>query len=286
MKVKHRLVIDYAVFRKLELASSNLSNYIATREMLVKELSTLRDNDRVILYISDEDPVWRQVEPVINKPRTNSTRSTYTVFDQSELDRSESLLFLSKRFIGYPKEGWEDTVYGPSNYCKICGIWFSQVNPFELNKVPAPGTKATFQMEWVPDEVFVTVEAYQKVFKPFGIKSWPVLDARGQAREDFVQLRIEEEVECFLPENLRKSICRSCGRLRYDYYQLSGYYPRHTEASGPIFRSSHFRGYGHQSFKDMFVSHELFAAMKSHAINCNYWAVAEDDNQVKLVYDK
>ncbi len=169
-------------------------------------------------YEFDEaDPRWSKVSELVaarNLPDIVSTQ-----FTRTELDAA---LFLHVRpawHHGYPQpesaHTWRQATYDVSDYCASCGIGARQKAPFRMKSEPRWGKRNVLQMNWVFDEYFATPEIFGRTFEPLGVKSLPVLNAKGTAPlSTVVQIEISATAD-LRTDGLASEICSVCGREKF-----------------------------------------------------------------------
>ena len=87
------------------------------------------------------------------------------------------------------------------------------------------------------DEFLVKPEMYEKVFRPFGIGSRPLLDYKSQAvLQTVVQIEIPLRADVDVA-NASYQTCGSCGGRSYDR-DARNYAPMPLSAPGPLFKSN------------------------------------------------
>lgn len=202
-------------------------------------------------------------------------KSVGTLYDKNDFDESELFAFIGVWEYGYPQPeddfGYMDVTYNLMNYRKECGIGALQKAPFQIKKQLQWGKKFLFELNWVMDEIFVSREAYEHLFKKYGVDRRPVLLYKKNIElADTFQLDIPFiDVPLDLKDQPSEE-CKVCGRKRYNP-QVKGYYPGFTKAVPPlaIFKSREYFGSGGQAFNRIFISKELFEEIKKKGIKIN-----------------
>lgn len=202
-------------------------------------------------------------------------KSVGTLYDKNDFDESELFAFIGVWEYGYPQPeddfGYMDVTYNLMNYRKECGIGALQKAPFQIKKQLQWGKKFLFELNWVMDEIFVSREAYEHLFKKYGVDRRPVLLYKKNIElADTFQLDIPFiDVPLDLKDQPSEE-CKVCGRKRYTP-QVKGYYPGFTKAVPPlaIFKSREYFGSGGQAFNRIFISKELFEEIKKKGIKIN-----------------
>jgi hypothetical protein len=172
---------------------------------------------------------------------------------------------------GYPQPnpnrfGYLQATYDLAAYCSRCGSGKKQNAAFRLAAEPKWGRRHILQLNWVGDEFFVRRETWEKVFRPFGVPSRPVLNTRGATLSDTVQLVFSEGVPVSTVD-LPGRECPVCGRMKYLPIQ-QGFAPAPTaQSSAHAVRSSAvFGGGGIVAFNLILISQALAAALEENGI--------------------
>jgi hypothetical protein len=218
-----------------------------------------------IFNIDEDDPRWPAVSSLVEKFGALDTISTK--FSQVELNHAPYLEVIPSWHHGYPQPesdfGYLRATYDLSAYCSVCGAGQRQIAPFRLRNAPTWGTRLIFQLNWVFDEYFVEPGAWSSIFKPFGIQGRPVLLRKTEAVLDsVVQLDITQLGDLDL-HGYKFTTCPHCARKKY-LPIVRGLLPN---AQSPIkatcYKSNQWFGSGGSANKAVFVSNELYKAMKA-----------------------
>lgn len=222
-----------------------------------------------ILDIPESDPLWPAVARIIRE--RGRGHITWAVFTEEELARARHLRLRGDWFVGYPEPsdthaGWICATYDDSVYCRECGMGLRQKAPFRFKREPPPTRKQVLQLFWVNDEFFVRPDTWEAVFKPFGIEHRPVVKCSGKPLETFVQLCIPEPDGAELDmRGYPRERCPKCLRVRYE--PRAGWFaPLLKEVDLPLFKAKQYLGSGHESYKAVIVSHDLFVALRQHKV--------------------
>jgi len=217
----------------------------------------------ISFQIAEDDPRWHGVRSLCKHMIVAETVTTR--FTGSELAGADYLGLVASSHHGYPEPreegGYLRASFDLSAHCRMCGIGARQVAPFRLKRPPLAGKTSILQLNWVFDEYFVDAEVWASAFEPLGIGSWPVLlHKTGGAIRGTVQLRIDAvcPVET---TGLTPVRCVFCGRVKHRYL-LRGPHPKPIRPSAPVFHSSQYFGAGGQAFRLVFVSAEVFRAIR------------------------
>lgn len=266
MRIIHRLIVDREHRNELRRVGIDLS----------VEGEPLKGIDSsIVLRVDESDERWPAVRSLI--PRLHIFELVFTEFSDQEIDSAKHVCFLSKSFKGYPEPRRDREylrfTYDLKEYCDACGIGAIQRAPFRIAGEVNLGPKATMQLNWIWDEIFVKPEIWERVFRPFGIEHIPVLGKGGKQLTSLVQLSIKELVPVELDPKLEFQVCSKCHRIKY-YPMDRGPWPKPLAPTSSIFKSSQWFGDGREASHEMFVSHDLHREMAVHNLNCNYWACA------------
>lgn len=206
-----------------------------------------------------------------------------TVFTKQELDSATYLTCFPLWTNGYPMPddglGYIATTYQKQGYCKVCGTGSNQQSPFRMRKTPNWGSKKTFGLNWVFDEIFVRKDVFEMVFEKYGIEAMPVLLYKKDSLiEDTVQLIIPSTT---VPSDLKGQpyeICKTCGIKKYNP-EIKGFFPRFTNSVSGLhmFKGVEYFGSGANAYKQIFVSQALRQEMLKYQIKLDYVPVIKND---------
>lgn len=264
MKIKHRIGITIDKYQRKILIEIGLIERNNQEEFFVFELF-------------DDDVKYQSFKKYINE--WNLPDLIETEFTTSELNSASLLVYNYTWSNGYPQPeddfGYIGTTYKKEGYCKSCGTGLVQQEPFRIKKEPVWGNKKLFDLNWVFDEIFVSKEAYETIFKGFGIGCREVrLFKKETAIQNTVQLEIPTtSIEINL-ENQTYEICNACGIKKYSP-QIKGFFPK---LSAPVtelhcFKSVEYFGSGANAHKKIFMSQELRQAMLKNKIKSQFMPV-------------
>jgi hypothetical protein len=218
--------------------------------------------------ISHADPTWETISDLMQR---------YGIPDYGSVIEYSPIELVEPDFLkmwfdwpnGYPlpddNAGYEKTTYDDTQGCDQCGMGYVQKEPFRIKGEPKWGRRCYMKLNWVNDEYFVRPEIWHEVFKPFGIRSRPVLKYKGDtALETVVQLDISDFATSSLKNNsMLIERCSVCGRERYRYVDIN-YYPYPTfevPQSFPLFKTKEYFGSGGESIRYIVISQDLYRYM-------------------------
>jgi len=203
MKIIHRVAVS-ASDAQIEVLSDHGIEY--------KQLG-----GRSILFLLDEaHAAWPVIAPLIAK--WGASDLIMTEFDREELTAAQYLRMRPAWHCGYPMpdddNGYMQITYDDKDYCTECGIGLKQQSPFRMSREPRWGSKQILQLNWVMDEFFATPEAWEHVFKPFGVDCLPVIGHRtGRPLNAVIQLRVTSmSTPVGEPGGFLRETCPTCKR--------------------------------------------------------------------------
>jgi hypothetical protein len=217
-----------------------------------------------ILDITEDDPRWESVIPLIKKFRAVDIQSTK--FTERELSSARYLALHPSWHHGYPQPDEDDfgylkATYDLRDYCSACGIGKKQIAPFRMKKPPKWGRNSILQMNWVFDEYFLKPDIGESVFQSFDIGLRPVLlDKTGARIESVVQLEVPALVDLQMGDHPYE-VCPTCQRKRYPP-NITGFFPAPPGMVSPLFKSSQYFGSGARSFRAVLISNELYQRIR------------------------
>jgi hypothetical protein len=212
--------------------------------------------------LAEDDPRWQGIELLLGGRRTlDCVAST---FSPADLDAAKFLRIVAKSG-GYPqpeeKKGYLSATFDLTEYCDHCGVGKKQAGPFRLKGSPALRDNSILQLNWIPDEYFVTRTTWEAVFRPLGIGMRPALVHRtGVEIASVVQLEIAQVCDLAL-EGASHEECRFCGRKKYSPI-FRGFLPEPIIPNAPILRSNQSFGSGAQAYGLVFLSAALYGRVK------------------------
>lgn len=215
----------------------------------------------VNIDLPEADLRWQDIELLVAGRRTlNCVASTFSAAD---LDAAKFVRIQAKSG-GYPQpedvKGYLSATYDLSEYCARCGVGKKQAAPFRLKSSLALRNNSILQLNWVPDEFFVTHDTWEALFKPLGIGMRPAVAHRtGAEITSVVQLDVPQVYELAL-EGGSYSDCHFCGRKKYSPV-FKGFLPEPISPDALIFKSSQSFGTGAQAYQLVILSAALYARL-------------------------
>lgn len=178
--------------------------------------------------------------------------------------------------IQYPQPeddfAYMEVTYDLKNYCSSCGAGAVQKGPFRIQKDVKWGRRKSFVLNWEFDQLFVSNDAYEKIFAPIGVDFVPVLlHKTGKVIENIKQLKIDTAVCALKLDNFKFEKCANCERLKYEPSSY-GYFPSFTdETYAPqIIKSQEYVGSGGNAFKWIIVSQSFRKILLAEKMNFRY----------------
>jgi hypothetical protein len=227
---------------------------------ITQKLSELGINVKNNTPIQIDEEIYSELKPHLVGLRY-ITDVEYVEFNDAELDNSEYLLCDGFEEFGYPQPennfGYLRETYDLSNYCDMCGRGLVQKAPFKIKKTPNLNKIKIFGLYWVYDAVFVSIDFYEKIFKPLNIGYLPVYGAKKREIENIIQLKIPEIDESLNLDFMDYELCPKCNHKKYTLIPKS-FLPNYIEdVLPPIFLSNEYFGSGGQAFKGIFLNQKL-----------------------------
>ncbi len=215
--------------------------------------------------ISESDSCFSEIYE--RSKQTDPVHLIATTFTKAENSRASFLKLSAVRIVGYPQPeddfGYLNKTYDLTTYCSSCGIGQIQNAPFRIKESFWSDKFDFLQLNWVFDVFFVRLETYESIFKPFGIPSFPVLNAEGTQKLDrMVQLHTQDvSVPNLRLENHPLVRCERCQTDKYLPHSR-GFFPSFTsDCGGHFIQSREWFGTGHESRKQILVSQALYKAI-------------------------
>ncbi len=199
-----------------------------------------------------------------------------TQYDIKEIESAKLLVYNGTWSNGYPQPeddfGYIDRTYKRDGYCKSCGTGLLQQDSFRIKKEPIWGNKKIFDLNWVFDEIFVSKESYETIFKNFGIGFKEVkLFKKETVIQNTIQLDIPVSNAEINLQNQPYETCNVCGIKKYTP-QIKGFFPAFKKESNGIhcFKSLEYFGSGASAYKKIFISQELRQIIVRHKIKSQF----------------
>lgn len=199
-----------------------------------------------------------------------------TQFNDDEISSAKQVVYNGTWSNGYPQPeddfGYIGSTYKVQGYCKSCGTGLVQQEPFRIKKEPNWGNKKLFDLNWVFDEIFVSREAYESIFKNFGIGYKAVrLFKKETTIQNTVQLEIPTTTVELNLQNQSYEICAVCGTKKYNP-QFKGFFPKLSASVNGIhcFKSVEYFGSGASAHKKIFMTQELRQTMIKQKIKSQF----------------
>jgi hypothetical protein len=183
----------------------------------VPDLPGATSHPLVVFDIDESDPAWPAVQALAD--RFGMSDLTTTKFDRADLRGVERAALIVNGFTGYPQpreleSGYLEVTYDPAKACPVCRVGLTQRAPFQMRGEPRLGRKNVLELGWVHDEIFVTQDLYEGVFRRHGVPSMHVNAGRGRVVESVVQVVVEDTVEIDTA-GLPGSTCAHCGQTKF-----------------------------------------------------------------------
>ena len=178
-----------------------------------------------------------------------------TTFSKSEIGAAAWLELQPDWHWSYPQpeDGYEAETYDLSEYCEHCGLGLKQRAPFRMRGEPKWGRRGILQLNWIFDEYFVTPDVWASIFRPLGVSSMQVTDAKGRELKTVVQLGINERVG-IATEGLDSEVCPKCRRTKYLPVTRGPFPALVGEPSIPVIKTSTYFGSGASAHAAVLVS--------------------------------
>lgn len=226
--------------------------------------------DLIIIRIEETHPAWSLILELF--PDYERYDLPNTKFTTKELRDAQHLVLQPSWHFSYPqpKEGYKRATYDDADYCSTCGIGLKQRDAFRMLGEPKWGTRSILQLNWIMDEYFVHPEIWNKVFRPLGIDSRPVVHHRtGRQLETIVQLSVTKRATSLVSaEQFKVSQCSVCKRKKLSGVCL-GRFPHVEIPSGQHMAKTidYFGGEGGPAaWNEIIISSELYKAIFDHKL--------------------
>jgi hypothetical protein len=235
---------------------------------------------KLLMHVTEDDASWPKIAAFLKEyhrawvahPRSAwdvaryaSTEDSLADFALAKFSAAERVaapyLALGASQVGFPRPDDILEFYRITyqTVCPVCRHGARQVLPLSLTGEPKWGaSRGIFMLNWLDDEFLVKPEMFEKVFRPFGITSRPVLAYKSRSvLRTVVQLEIPLRADVDVADATFQ-ICRSCGERTYDRNSRN-YAPMPLGAPGPIFKSNQWFGPFHSI---VYVTQDLFRSIE------------------------
>lgn len=218
--------------------------------------------------IGEDDPKWPQLRSLLQRWGFSEGHVS-TSFTKKELD-SARWLEIGAWHHGYPQPdedvfGYRQATYDLTDWCGACGIGKKQRAPFQMKGEPKWGRNAIMQLVWVYDELFVTPDAWTRVFKPAGVACRPVLNTKGVELKTVVQLVVEATVG-IITDGLDFERCERCGRTKYLPVTRGAFPALRDVPTASLVRTAEYFGSGAQADQRVLISQDLARALTAGGV--------------------
>lgn len=257
MKIIHRVGFNASQSQKTQL------------ENLGIEYKDLGD-DLILFLIEEKHPSWPTVASLIEEWRVPELATTK--FTEKERQRASYLVMYPTWHHGYPQPErnfeYKSTTYDATHYCWECVMDRVQQAPFRMLREPKWGSKQILQLNWVFDEYFATPDAWQTVFKPFGIEALPVLHHRtGEPLKTVLQLRnVLWTTGKVNPDGYQVESCSVCQRAKLTGIRTGEFPHVSLPNSAHLGKTSEYFGSGAVAWHEVVVSGVLYRAIAEHKL--------------------
>ncbi|UTT62904.1 hypothetical protein [Microcella humidisoli] len=218
-------------------------------------------------WFDESDSRWPAVvDWLASHGRSFEDLISTTRFTNGELKAAEWHEFSTDWHWSYPQPnddvfGYRKVTYDDSEFCPHCGIGLRQVAPFRMRGEPRWGRRSVLQLNWVFDELFVTPELWDSVFKPLGVPAREVHNSRGEALTTVVQLVVDDLVDLEMGAYPPRR-CGVCGIEKFDPVSR-GFFPApRTKPTAAMCRSNQWFGSGARAFRAIMASREVYAQLQ------------------------
>ena len=149
------------------------------------------------------------------------------VYTHEEIERAQWLAVRSSWLSQYPqpKDSYKFTTYDATDYCEgnlpkyICEKGLVQKECFVLAKEPNWGSRNFMMLNWVWDELFISMKA-EEVLKNSGLKGFEIYDVLNKSKKKFDGIK-QIFIKTYIDEGLsadsiqKKYICPKCNFTKY-----------------------------------------------------------------------
>ena len=219
----------------------------------------------VSLEISESNSFW----PVVLEASRDwdAIDQITTKFTKNELENATYMNLVSSWHYSYPMpdedSGYLLITYDADSGCDKCGIGLRQKAPFRMKAEPKWGKKQILQLNWVFDEFFVSPEAYEAVFKPFGIRSREVVHHKSERPLRSI-LQLITDSSGTIPLEIERPFDETCPKCCRGKFHMNsrGFFPKLKGATNEhIFRTTEFFGSGGSAWRAVIASDKIYQAM-------------------------
>ena len=229
---------------------------------------------------AETDPRWVAIQEVVKKAKPADF--VHTEFTRDEIEKAHFLMMRPAWISGYPMPdmdfGYRQMTYDLADYCSHCGIGFVQKAPFRMRGEPKWGKRHVLMLNWVFDEFFLRPEAWEHVFREYGVQCTPVLNHKtGRPLETVVQLRIEALATTPLRMGgVPCETCPVCHRTKFLPHRR-GYVPAFAaKQDTDIFKTQEYFGSGASGHHEVIISSRLFRKVTSNGLKGVQFAPLEN----------
>lgn len=222
-----------------------------------------------------DQELFNKLEPLFR--RWGAMVTMGSEFSGRDYSDAHHLMILPDWQTQYPQPegdfGFLGETYDLECFCSVCGVGAVQKGPFRLQKAIRWKRKNAFALHWVFDAIFVSTDAYERIFAPAGVGFFPVLlHKTGKAIEDVRQLRLEVAASALKLGDRRSVKCGSCGCEKYEPI-TGGYFPAFVDASyaPALVMSREYCGSGRSASKWVVVSQSFRKALLAEKMNFTFY---------------
>jgi hypothetical protein len=224
----------------------------------------------VAFDVAEDHPGWPGIRALLQRWDI-SEGAVRTEFTRKEIDAARWLQ-ISAWHHGYPQPnedvfGYREATYDLTTYCGRCGIGMEQKAPFQVKGEPKWGKKGIMQLVWVYDELFVSPDVWNNVFKMHGVECRSVLNTKSVELKTVVQLVVEESVAIVTDDlTAEQEACSECGRTKYLPISRGFFPPLAREASEAMVKTKEYFGSGASAHKGLLISQGIARALSAHGV--------------------
>lgn len=216
--------------------------------------------------VAEDHPNWAALSSPFHELRASDVPRTE--FTTTEVE-SARWLQIGGWHHGYPRPDDDhrflDATYDLAAWCETCGIGAKQKAPFRMEGEPLWRRNVIMQLVWVYGELFVTPEVWDRVFKPAGIGSQPVLDTNGATLETAVQLVVPSTTS-IVTDGLIAERCERCSRTKYRPVTRGPFPPLRGTPDGPMVHTTEYLGSGAQADQRVLISRALARSLAAAGV--------------------